>query len=74
MERVDGQAQQQWRKLCEIMAERLRTMTLQERHALFELQMARARGPAGNLRALRRMTSMILHARRWQEQRRESDD
>ncbi len=74
MKRVDDQGQREWRKLCEIMAERLRTMTPQERHELLQLQMCRARGPAGNFSAMRQMTSMLLHTRRWEEERRESDD
>lgn len=64
MKRVDQQARQQWRKLCGIMAERLRKMGAGERHQLMQLQMSKARGPAANLRALCRMSAMLMHTQR----------
>ena len=74
MMQVDPQAMRQWGQLCDLMAERLRTMTPQARHELLQLQMCRARGAGGNFRALRQMTSMLLHTRRLHDRRARSDD
>ena len=74
MTRVDEQAMRQWGQLCDLMAERLRTMTPQVGHELLQVQMCRVRGAAGNFRALGQMTSMLLHTRRLHDRRAKSDD
>ena len=74
MMQVDQQAMRQWSLLCDLMAERLGTMTPQARHELLQLQMCRARGAAGNFRALGRMTSMLLHTRRLHDRKARLDD
>ena len=54
-------------QLRKAVAERLRTMTPQERDRRMQTLLAQARGPAGNALLLRQMTAMILAARAAQQ-------